>query len=123
MTTIKKPIKEYKLTSKFQKNEIGHKGFKKTENPKNRVLSIRISDKTSAFIDFLCNTLKITKTELFLGSLECYTGFNESISKKKQTEIIKSLVSLKKTIHTLQKIKQKGLKQAEKLESDLNILD
>jgi hypothetical protein len=95
MTTIKKPIKEYKLTSKFQKNEIGHKGFKKSENPKNKVLSIRISAKTSTFIDSLCDTLKITKTELFLGSLECYTGFNESVSIKNQKVIMKTLVTLK----------------------------
>ncbi len=77
-TTILKPLNEYKLnqTNKGLRSKKGVKGFQKLDKPKENIIQIRVSEDVKGFIDLFCSKNGITKTQLIMGSLECYTGFN-----------------------------------------------
>jgi hypothetical protein len=75
-TLTKKPLNEYKLTQSVPHSRKGHKGFIKLENKKDVQLKFVIDKTTKSFLDEYCSTARITKTQLLLGALECYTGFN-----------------------------------------------
>jgi hypothetical protein len=75
-TITKKPLNEYKLTQSVSHSRKGHKGFIKLENKKDVQLKFVIDKTTKSFLDEYCSTARITKTQLLLGALECYTGFN-----------------------------------------------
>lgn len=75
-TITKKPLNEYKLTQNVSHSRKGTKGFIKLENKKDIQLKFVIDKTTKSFLDEYCATARITKTQLFLGAIECYTGFN-----------------------------------------------
>jgi hypothetical protein len=75
-TITKKPLNEYNLTKNVSHSKKGHKGFIQLENKKDIQLKIVIDKPTKSFLDEYCETARITKTQLLLGALECYTGFN-----------------------------------------------
>jgi hypothetical protein len=83
-TTEKKPLNEYKLnqTNKGLRTKKGVKGFQKLDKPKEDVIQIRVSGDVKDFINSFCVKNGITKTQLFMGSLECYTGFNGTNAKE-----------------------------------------
>jgi hypothetical protein len=75
-TITKKPLNEYNLAKNVPHSKKGHKGFIQLENKKDIQLKIVIDKPTKQFLDEYCETAGITKTQLLLGALECYTGFN-----------------------------------------------
>jgi hypothetical protein len=83
-TTEKKPLNEYKLnqTNKGLRTKKGVKGFQKLDKPKEDVIQIRVSGDVKDFINSFCVKNGITKTQLIMGSLECYTGFNGTNAKE-----------------------------------------
>lgn len=75
-TITKKPLNEYKLTQSVNHSMKGKKGFRKVDNPKNSVFQIRVNTEVKNFMDLYCQKFGITKTQLIMGALECYTGYN-----------------------------------------------
>jgi hypothetical protein len=75
-TIIKKPLNEYKLTQNTSHSKKGHKGFIRVENKKEFQVKIVVDKNTKSFLDEYCETARISKTQLIMGALECYTGFN-----------------------------------------------
>lgn len=75
-TRILKPVNEYNLAKNVSHSKKGHKGFIQLENKKDIQLKIVIDKPTKQFLDEYCKTAGITKTQLLLGALECYTGYN-----------------------------------------------
>jgi hypothetical protein len=55
---------------------VGKRGFIPSENPKERVLNVRVTSETKEFIESWCTLWGITQSELILRSIECYTGFD-----------------------------------------------
>ena len=55
---------------------LGRRGFIPVENPKDRILKVRVTTETKDFIDSWCTLWGITQTEFLLRSIECYTGFD-----------------------------------------------
>jgi hypothetical protein len=68
------------LKSKLAKNPrravTGKRGFIPVENPKDRILKIRVTTENKDFIESWCTLWGITQSELLLRSIECYTGFD-----------------------------------------------
>jgi hypothetical protein len=81
-TIIKKPLNEYKLAQNTSHSKKGHKGFIRVKNPKDSVFQIRVSSDVKNFMDQYCQKFEITKTQLIMGAIECYTGFNGSNASK-----------------------------------------
>jgi hypothetical protein len=75
-TITKKPLNEYKLTQSEALSVKGTKGFRKLDKPKDEVFQIRINNEVKKFMTEYCQKHGITKTQLLMGALECYTGFN-----------------------------------------------
>lgn len=81
-TIIKKPLNEYKLTQSVSHSKKGHKGFIKVENKKDIQIKIVVDKITKSFLDDYCQTAGISKTQLIMGALECYTGYNGENAKE-----------------------------------------
>jgi len=79
---IKKPLNEYSLAKPFQRSMEGKKGFQKSKVPKTMTFTLRIDSNTMDFINEYCELWGITKTQLFLGSIQCYTGYDRTNGKK-----------------------------------------
>lgn len=74
-----KPIQEYTLVhSKKIHSEKGKKGFtkKQLEDIQGEYLKLAVTKATKEFVQEYCKLNSITMTDLILGSLECYTGYN-----------------------------------------------
>ena len=77
--TGNKPIQEYTLVySKKIHSVKGQKGFSKKhlEDIQGEYFKLAVTKATKDFVQEYCKLNNITMTDLFLGSLECYTGFN-----------------------------------------------
>ncbi len=55
---------------------VGKRGFIPSENPKDKILKVKVTTKTKDFIESWCTLWGITQSELILRSIECYTGFD-----------------------------------------------
>jgi hypothetical protein len=55
---------------------LGKRGFIPSENPKDKILKVKVTTDTKDFIEDYCALWGITQSELILRSIECYTGFN-----------------------------------------------
>jgi hypothetical protein len=85
-----KSIQEYTLVnSKKIHSAKGQKGFvkKQPEDIQNVYFNFAVTKATKEFVQEYCKLNGITMTDLFLGSLECYTGFNG----KNQEDILNPL--------------------------------
>jgi hypothetical protein len=56
--------------------------IKKSNIPKTMTFTLRIDSNTMDFINEYCELWDITKTQLFLGSIQCYTGYDRTNGKK-----------------------------------------
>jgi hypothetical protein len=54
----------------------GRRGFIRVENPKDKILKVKVTTETKDFIESWCALWDITQSELILRSIECYTGFD-----------------------------------------------
>lgn len=75
-TITKKPLNEYKLTQSESRSIKGKKGFRKIDNVKDEIIHIRVNSEVKDFMNQYCQKYGITKSQLLMGALECYTGFN-----------------------------------------------
>ena len=55
---------------------VGKRGFIPSENPKDKILKVKVTTETKDFIESWCTLWGITQSELVLRSIECYTGFD-----------------------------------------------
>lgn len=55
---------------------VGRRGFIPSENPKDKILKVKVTTDTKDFIESWCALWGVTQTELILRSIEHYTGFN-----------------------------------------------
>jgi len=69
-------LKELKINKSVPLSEKGKKGFRKVHNPKDEVFQIRINNEVKKFMTEYCQKHGITKTQLLMGALQYYTGFN-----------------------------------------------
>lgn len=85
-----KPIQEYTLVfSKKIHSVKGKKGFSKKllDDIQGEYFKLAVTKATKEFVQEYCKLSNITMTDLFLGSLECYTGYNG----KNQEDILNPL--------------------------------
>lgn len=76
-----KSIQNYTLVlTKKTHSSKGQKGFvkKQPQDIQNEYFKFAVTKRTKEFVQEYCKLNKISMTDLFLGSLECYTGFNGS---------------------------------------------
>lgn len=86
MTHVKS-VSEYELCRRPQRSKKGMQGFVKAEIPKDAKFTFRLDASTNKFIEDYCAINSISKTQLMLASLQCYTGYNG----KNGRQIIKEL--------------------------------
>lgn len=81
------PVTEYALCKPTERTKKGLKGFSKVATPKDATFTFRLKTQTNKFIEDYCTINGITKTQLILASIQCYTGYDG----KNGTQIIKEL--------------------------------
>ena len=69
-------IKEFEINKRESHSVKGRKGFIKLDNKKDIQLKFVIDKTTKSFLDEYCQNHGITKTQLLMGALQYYTGFN-----------------------------------------------
>ena len=74
----KKSIQEMSLPNSKTRSVIGKKGFQKSDDPKTAQIKIHITPQVKSFLVQYCQINNITLTQLILGGLEHYTGYNGS---------------------------------------------
>lgn len=74
----KKSIQEMTLPNSNTQSHKGLKGFQKSSNPKTVKIGLLVTPQCKSFIDSYCELNNITLTQLMLGGLEHYTGYNGS---------------------------------------------
>jgi len=87
---MKKPIKEYAIVQNRKvESAKGQKGFlkKQPDDIQGEYFNIATTKAMKEFVQKYCKFNKISMTDLFLGSLENYTGFNG----KNQEDILNSI--------------------------------
>ena len=55
---------------------VGKRGFIPSQNPKDKILKVKVTTETKEFIEAYCALWQITMSEFILRSIECYSGFN-----------------------------------------------
>lgn len=81
------PVTEYALCKPTERTKKGLKGFSKIDTPKDTRIAVRLKTQTNKFIEDYCAINGITKTQLILASIQCYTGYDG----KNGRQIIKEL--------------------------------
>lgn len=55
---------------------VGKRGFIPSQNPKDKILKVKVTTETKEFVEAYCALWQITMSEFILRSIECYSGFN-----------------------------------------------
>jgi hypothetical protein len=69
-------VRKSKLAKNPVRVVVGKRGFIPSENPKDKILKVKVTTETKDFIESYCILWGITQSELILRSIECYTGFD-----------------------------------------------
>lgn len=106
------PVSEYALCKPTERTKKGLKGFSKVAKPKDATFTFRLKSETNKFIEDYCAISGITKTQLILASIQCYTRYDG----KNGRQIIKEMKDTSSELELkLKEEKEKLVEQNKKM--------
>jgi hypothetical protein len=76
MKTITTRVRQSTLAKNEKRAVKGVRGFAKAENPKDKVLKVKVTNETKEFFDAYCAKYEINVSQMVLAAVEWYTGFD-----------------------------------------------